>query len=238
MTNDDDFYIGYESPMPRRLRGAVTVAVAVAIVVGLSAAVVFVSQQRRMADSRFEFGTVRTFTGYLSLSPAPALIIDDGSGPRPHWLVAPGKFGAAAVLGPVRPGWVTLSGTLIERERWRMIEVRQEPVELHATGQAPPADFDAPARPVVVTGEIVDGKCYLGVMNPGERQVHRDCALRCLDGGVPAMFAYEDSSGSHLALMVGADAAIRQQHVGRPVRLSGHLSGPEDALIFSVGKAY
>ena len=100
MTNDhDDFYVGYESRMPRQLRRPVTIAITAAIVAAVCVAVVFVSQQRRLANSRFEFGTVRTFTGYLSLSPAPALIIDDGSGPRPYWLVGPGKFGAAAVLG-------------------------------------------------------------------------------------------------------------------------------------------
>ena len=65
----------------------------------LCVAVVFVSQERRLADSRFEFGNVRTFTGYLSLSPAPALIIDDGSGPRPHWLVATWQIWRGGRLG-------------------------------------------------------------------------------------------------------------------------------------------
>ena len=34
--------------------------------------------------------------------------------------------------------------------------------------------------PVELTGEIADSKCWLGVMNPGEGTVHRDCARRCL----------------------------------------------------------
>jgi hypothetical protein len=29
---------------------------------------------------------------------------------------------------------------------------------------------------MTLTGEIVDSKCYLGVMNPGQGKVHRDCA--------------------------------------------------------------
>ena len=37
-------------------------------------------------------------------------------------------------------------------------------------------------------GEIVDSKRYLGVMNPGNGKVHRDCAVRCLSGGIPPIF--------------------------------------------------
>jgi hypothetical protein len=87
----------------------------------------------------------------------------------------------------------------------------------------------------VVTGEIVDSKCFLGVMNPGERTVHRDCAIRCLSGGVPPMLAYRDAAGTHLALLLGADADLLRRGVGRAVTLSGRLSGPEDAEVFVIG---
>jgi hypothetical protein len=30
-----------------------------------------------------------------------------------------------------------------------------------------------------LVGEIVDSKCYLGNMNPGNGKVRRDCAVRC-----------------------------------------------------------
>jgi hypothetical protein len=46
-----------------------------------------------------------------------------------------------------------------------------------------------------LTGEIVDSKCYLGVMNPGNGKVHRDCAERCLSGGIPPIFATNDFNG-------------------------------------------
>src|SRR5258708_24539109 len=57
--------------------------------------------------------------------------------------------------------------------------------------------------PVTVTGEIVDSKCYLGVMNPGQGKVHRDCAARCLSGGTPPIFV--TTEGNQL-LLVGPDA--------------------------------
>lgn len=235
MSLPDEFYIGYEGGIPDGMRRAVRLAAIIAIGAGLAAACVFVSQQRQLADSRFEFGHVRAFTGYLALEPTPVLMVPDGSGTTPHWLVAPGKFGAAAALGDSTNGWITLQGTLIARESWRMIEVQPGSARPSPSGTPAPAGWPPRRRPVVLRGEIVDSKCFLGVMNPGERTVHRDCAMRCLSGGIPAMFAYHDGSGPHLALLLGAAAASLRDGVGRAITLQGTLSGTEESLVFDIG---
>jgi hypothetical protein len=235
MSFQDEFYIGYEGGIPNGMRRAVRWAVIVAIGAGLAAAGMFVSQQRQLADSRFEFGHVRTFTGYLALEPTPVLMVPDGSGTRWHWLVSPGKFGAAAALGETKDGWTTLQGTLIARESWRMIEVRPGSARPSRSAIPAPAPTPPRGRQVTLRGEIVDSKCFLGVMNPGERTVHRDCAMRCLSGGIPAMFAYRDEAGSHLALLLGATAASLRDGVGRAITLHGTLSGTEDSLVFDIG---
>lgn len=237
MNDHDDFYIGYESRMPAGMRRRVLIAVGSIAVMAIVAAVLFVGAQRALADARFEFGQVRSFVGYLELSPAPVLLVPDGDGVTPHWLVAPGKFGAEAAIGGAKAGWVRLDGTLIERESWRMIEVRPGSVRPH------PSATPAPVSPVLessrreeVGGEIVDSKCFLGVMNPGERTVHRDCALRCLSGGIPPMFAFQDAGGSQLALLLGADEHWLRNNVGRPVTLSGVLSGPRESSVFTIAE--
>jgi hypothetical protein len=61
-----------------------------------------------------------------------------------------------------------------------------------------------------LTGEIVDSKCFAGVMNPGEGTVHRDCARRCLSGGITPMLVVRDGTGGErLVLLVSAH--------GRPI---------------------
>ena len=53
-----------------------------------------------------------------------------------------------------------------------------------------------------LAGEIVDSKCYLGVMNPGRGKVHRDCAARCLSGGIPPALL---TSTGEIVLLVNHD---------------------------------
>jgi hypothetical protein len=55
---------------------------------------------------------------------------------------------------------------------------------------------------VDLVGEIVDSKCYLGNMNPGNGKVHRDSAVRCLSGGIPPVFATNDFNGSPAVLLL------------------------------------
>ncbi len=58
---------------------------------------------------------------------------------------------------------------------------------------------------VTLTGEIVDTKCHLGVMNPGEGKVHRDCAVRCISGGAPPVSGADQEGDTRLLLLTGAD---------------------------------
>ena len=235
MNQHDEFYIGYEGGMPPRARSAVTTTVMLAVSLAVVVALIFVSQQHRLAEARFEFGQVRAFEGYLLRTPAPVLLVVDGNATRSFWLVSQGKFGPSVALGQTPAGWVTLSGSLIEREQWRMIEIASGSVRPVASRAPPPLSGISPARHVSLRGEIVDSKCFLGVMNPGERTVHRDCAVRCLAGGVPPMFAFQDDAGSHLALLLDGDAAMRTHGTGRTISLEGMLSGPEESLVLAVG---
>ena len=81
---------------------------------------------------------------------------------------------------------------------------------------------------VTLRGEIVDTKCYLGVMNPGEHKVHRDCAVRCISGGAPPAFLARDASGeTRLLLLVGSDGRQLNRevlrYVAEPLEISGEL---------------
>jgi hypothetical protein len=92
-----------------------------------------------------------------------------------------------------------------------------------------------------LSGEIVDGKCYLGVMNPGSGKVHRDCAARCLSGGVPILFVTNNFRGEPAVLQLTDSGrkplskAAFLDHVGQPVRLRGTIvESGDDVLTFEI----
>ncbi len=85
-----------------------------------------------------------------------------------------------------------------------------------------------PTGTVALTGEIMDSKCYLGAMNPGERKVHRACAIRCISGGIPPVFVVRTTGGSiqHLLLVSPEGKAVNAEvleHVALPLRVRGEV---------------
>jgi hypothetical protein len=231
MSDSDDFYVGYFGRASRSTaRYVKRVVFAIALLV-VGVGVVLVFAQRPFANSSFEYGQARTFSGVISDHPVPLAKLDSG---RTALLVAPGKHGAA----PLVAGWERMhadfSGSRIERDGTLMIQI--VPGSIRASGRARSASSGGSALvgEVDLRGEIVDTKCYLGVMNPGEGKVHRDCAARCISGGIPPALVAEDAGGNRrLVVLTGphAEAINRQilEFVGEPVAVRGELfhSGAE-----------
>jgi hypothetical protein len=115
-----------------------------------------------------------------------------------------------------------------------MVEI--EPASIHETG-VQSAEQAAARRlgTLTLTGEIVDSKCYLGVMNPGNGKVHRDCASRCLSGGIPPLFI--DSLTGKTFLLVGTDGSALPYNelkpfIDEPLTIQGeHLQRGEQSLL-------
>jgi hypothetical protein len=97
---------------------------------------------------------------------------------------------------------------------------------------------------VTLRGEIVDSKCHLGVMNPGEGVVHRDCARRCLSGGIPPMLAVRDGHGRKALIVLVSESgrAVGRELsaiAGRPVEVTGRLTRDgEDYVLTADASAY
>ncbi len=82
--------------------------------------------------------------------------------------------------------------------------------------------------PARLRGEIVDLKCYLGVMKPGDLKSHKACAIRCLSGGTPAGLVVRATDGDAAVLwLVGRDGHPLGRElldvVAEPVEVTGDL---------------
>jgi len=197
------------------------VVIALGVLVVLVAAILLAGQHP-FAASTFEFQQYREFRGTLLTEPYPALAI---RGQEPPWLlVGPGKRGA----GDLRQ-WsgreVALKGERIYRTSGRAEEHMIEllPGSLTA-GESVPVQDSENLGEVQLTGEIVDSKCYFGVMNPGAGKVHRDCAVRCISGGIPPAFLVRDFTGNLSTLLLENCKRELLDHVAEPVTIRGRLS--------------
>ena len=184
-------------------------------------AVLLATGQGRFAKAVFEYGKVDNFSGVLRARAYPHLDMADG---QSVLLVDQGKHGLASLLDGVA---VQLNGSRIYRDGQLMIEV--VPGSIAASGgNVAAVEKVTLSEQVSLTGEIADSKCYLGVMNPGEGKVHRDCAVRCISGGIPPALLVRDESGSRRVVLLANQSGepIGKQildFVAEPVQVRGKL---------------
>jgi hypothetical protein len=237
-----EFYVGYLPAAPPATRRFVRWIVALLVFAAAGSAITIAALQNPFAASVFEFGKTRTFAGTIEASPYPTLVVArPGSAASSRYLlVGAGKHGVDFDASKFDHKPVRLTGTLIFRGNQTMIEVVSGSVsqDLDVAPQAEPAAKDL--GPFDLVGEIVDGKCYLGVMNPGEGQVHRDCAVRCLSGGIPPLFAAEDFAGAPATLVLTDHAQKLLPKASLPVaakrvRVRGHVFQVGDSLRLETG---
>jgi hypothetical protein len=230
----NDFYVGYLPQAPAALARFVRKAIIVLGLLAVTAALVLVVGQMPFAGSAFEYGKLRSFEGVVVTRPFPTLLVA-----RPgevgqqdkysrYLLVAPGKHGADDLVAGFDGKQVRLQGQLIYREGGTMVEIA--PGSVAVMNPAPAIEESTrDLGSVTLTGEIVDSKCYLGVMNPGQGKVHRDCAARCLSGGIPPIFIVTNgvtTGGREQFLLVGLDGralgrdALRE-FIAEPIQIQG-----------------
>lgn len=219
---NDDFYIGYLPKAPPRLARFVRSRVSLALAGVLGLGGTLAATLAYAGNGRFEFGNHRRVTGSVACATAPTL----STASEEYLVVGYGKRRAPIELCSASGQVVELDGTLIEREGRSLLEV----ASFRSTA-APPAG--PPLAPQLLgrftlVGEIVDSKCYFGVMNPAEGQVHRACAELCLRGGVPAVFVVRDRSGAvaHLLLAGPNGEPINDQllpWIAAPVQIMGEV---------------
>jgi hypothetical protein len=204
--------------------------VASVLLAAMAVALTLTVAQGPFDESSFAFQQYREYSGTINTAPAPTLLTTEGS----FLLTRPGKFDANVSIWNGRP--VKFRGALIQSGPNRMLEI--EPGSLRAASTAPPSPLLIEHLGAVqLTGEIADGKCYYGVMNPGRGKVHRDCAVRCLSGGAPPVFLVRDATGTlHALLLTGMGREILN-YVAEPVRLSGELQREGTQLVLRADSA-
>lgn len=242
--NNKEFFIGWsENSAPQSIswirKHILLIGILLVILVGICALF-----QSMIGKGFFDFGNIQNFEGVFVKSPVPMLVSKDGiEGYKVLYLVNEFKYGIdKEQADSFHLKHVQINGTFIHDQKQGMIEISKDGIELSQEKNFDSHDipsFSAQGT-IEVTGEIMDSKCWLGVMNPGSRKTHRACAILCIKGGIPPIVVGTETGQSNYDyyLLVGPDGAPVNNfiinYVGFPIKISGELEVAGDLKIIKM----
>ena len=129
---------------------------------------------------------------------------------------------------------VTLRGMLTHYQGKYLMELTEGENSLVSAGEQVMLDREIEMKgALTLKGEIVDPKCFFGVMNPAFKAVHRSCAIRCISGGMPPLLAIREGGafvdyyflhGQNMESIAGE----LMPYIGVPVEVSGQVATYDD----------
>ncbi|MCR9131749.1 MAG: hypothetical protein NXI08_04215 [bacterium] len=237
--SSDNFYVGWQDDMPPSTKKFMKKLLLFIGLITVSIVVLIVVFQKHFNNHVFEFGNTTELTGVYIAKPYPMLQLTHNSAvlnSESVLLVGFGKFGAESIMqdiqnkeGSLDLKEITLAGTLIYGDGVALLELTNKAQSyVNRSGNfRQPLVTDKKSELITLTGEILDPKCYFGVMKPGEGKIHKSCAIRCLSGGIPPVFRVQDVDANTFRyyLLSGNDGTYINQEllplVGQVVTLQG-----------------
>jgi len=236
---NDEFYINY-APMPSGYRRFLIQFIPL-LVLGVIIFALVLPRVHDQFNSGKIHGTV-DLEGLLVGEPVPHLIV-----PRPgdttssvpfsrYVLSGRGKTSPDASVLEQIGNWVKLNGTVVSRNHLSVMAVRS------AEAISPPDNVNLTPNAGTslgeysLTGEILDSKCYPGVMKPGQSKTHRACAIRCISGGVPAVFRVKNNRNDVMYFLLADEQgqAVNDRIlnlVADPIRITGKVIQYDDMFV-------
>lgn len=248
MKEEDEFYIGWQEQAPRAFSKAGWIFSLAAILIVAGFAVFFTRAEKGFVANYFDYGNLTEVKGQLVMEPVPALLTKEEGIIKTIPLVGFGKFGAGPVLegfktrlGENLSAWeVVVRGTYFEFQdkRWMELTEGDQSLVSHVPAPSPERAIDQRGN-VTLSGEIVDPKCFFGVMNPATKAIHRSCARRCISGGiVPVLAIREKGKFVDYYLLEDIRAEDLSQEilpfVGVPVTLTGQVIQYDDWKVLEI----
>jgi hypothetical protein len=250
------FYIGWQPKAPasfaKQIKKILLILFPAAIIIGL----VLASFQKKFSTANFEYGKLTEVKGIYLNNPLPMLKVIAG---KNIWgntsnitipLVGYGKHGAATAIMQLEKEKnisfnnkeLTLKGTLLYSDGKTLLQINKDDNPVITVGKDAGPSLPSTQKDLgiqKIRGEIIDPKCYFGVMKPGEGKVHRECAIRCILGGIPPVLKVMNENGEkNYYLIVGPNGEKMneavQDFVAEPVEIDAKAVQQDDWIILYV----
>ena len=219
---NDEFYIGWMGKAPKTFASTIKKYVLILLPVIIVLGVLLALSQKKFDTGNFEFGKLTEVKGIYFNTPVPNLKVING---KDIWgnenyitvpLIGYGKHGADGIMDELQKEQntsfigkeIVLKGTLLYNDGKLLMQVDGNDKPFVKISNSNVDKNDLPKLTQLgamdVKGEIVDPKCFFGVMKPGEGKPHKDCAIRCILGGIPPVLKVTDNEGKqNYYLIVG-----------------------------------
>jgi hypothetical protein len=254
---NDEFYIGWMRKAPKSFAMTIKKYLLVLLPVIIVLGALLSLSQKKFDTGNFEFGRLTEVKGIYFNTPVPNLKIING---KDIWrndsyitvpLIGYGKHGADGVMDELQKEQnasfigkeIVLKGTLLYNDGKLLMQVagNDKPFVKISNGKTNKNDLPITTQlgMIDVKGEIVDPKCFFGVMKPGEGKPHKDCAIRCILGGMPPVLKVTDNGGKqNYYLIVGPhgekmNEAV-QNYVATPVTIHANAVQHDDWIVLYV----
>jgi hypothetical protein len=168
------------------------------------------TSQKKFSTTNFEFGKLTEVKGVYYNNPVSMLkVFDKNNFSITIPLVGYGKHGAETAIMELEKEKnlslngkeITLKGTLIYGDGKTFLQVDKNDNPFVSVGDELKALLEQKDLGTqTIRGEIIDPKCYFGVMKPGSGKPHRDCAIRCIAGGMSPVFWVKNDKGEEVLL--------------------------------------
>lgn len=235
MKEKKEFFVPYiEGSLGKNTQRAIKRFALLALFVLVLGAVTFSFFQKPFKNSTFELTSETKITGIYHESPYPMLRVEVAKGDFKNVvLLGFGKFSANPYLKKVQEETpnlngkkLTIEGNLIYYNGKTLMQITDEEKVSLVDNSVTPFPSGQEITQMVFQGEIIDPKCYFGVMKPGKGKIHRSCAVRCISGGIPPVFATTDGNNvaKYFLLTDVNGNPINQEvlpFVGQPANIAG-----------------
>jgi hypothetical protein len=251
------FYIGWMANAPKSLAKFAKKYLLVLMVVAAALAALLAVAQKQFGKGNFEFGQLTEIRGIYFDAPVPYIKVING---KDIWgntsyisvpLIGYGKRGADGIINDIEKEknlsldkkTITLKGTLLYNDGKTFLQIDKNDSPLTNISSVPiPAELLPQRKDLgvqTIKGEIVDPKCFFGVMKPGEGKPHKDCAIRCILGGMPPVLVVRNEKDeANYYLIVGANGEkineALSDFVAEPVSVKAKLVQYDDWIVLEI----
>ena len=245
---DEEFYVPYiEGSLGVQTKRTLKRFVFIAFFLLIVGALIFSFSQNAFKNSTFELTDTTEITGVYHENPYPMLRVQiDETTHKNIVLLGFGKMGAHPFLEKIRKESITLEGKILKIEGNLIYYNGKTLLQITDDEKVTMVNSsitEFPKRKTIsqmsFQGEIIDPKCYFGVMKPGFGKIHRSCAVRCISGGIPPILATSDSNNvsQYFLLTDMSGEPINREilsYIGKPSEITGVVEQLEDWYLLKI----